>query len=74
MAEFRRGSLPLMKWTNVLTFNWRAITLYISLLVGVLVPWFVVVYPLMELTLFHLIYCHMRRSHEALSARLAATL
>ncbi|RKV72036.1 MAG: CDP-alcohol phosphatidyltransferase family protein [Alloprevotella sp.] len=74
VAEFRRGSLPLMKWTNVLTFNWRAITLYISLLVGVLVPWFVVVYPLMELTLFHLIYRHMRCSHEALSARLAATL
>lgn len=70
VEEFRAGSLPLMKWTNVLTFNWRAITLYVCLLVGVWVPWFVVVYPLVELTVFQAIYRHMRSRHESLSARL----
>ena len=70
VAEFRAGSLPLMKWTNVLTFNWRAITLYTCLLVGVWAPWFVIVYPLTELTVFQFIYLHMRRSHEALCRRL----
>lgn len=73
-AAFREGSFPLMKWTNALTFNWRAITLYLSLLVGVLVPWFVVVYPLVELTIFHVVYLHMRLSHENLSARMLAKI
>ena len=31
-ADFRRGSLPLMKWANILTFNTRAIVLYVSIL------------------------------------------
>ena len=70
VETFRAGSLPLMKWTNVLTFNWRAITLYTSLLVAVWIPWFVLVYPLVELTVFHGIYRYMRRTHEALCRRL----
>ena len=32
--EFRAASKPLMKYTNILTFNTRAIALYISLLIG----------------------------------------
>ena len=67
---FRAGSLPLMKWTNVLTFNWRAITLYLCLIVGVWIPWFVIVYPLIELTIFNGIYYYMRHTHEALSAHI----
>ena len=70
VETFRAGSLPLMKWTNVLTFNWRAITLYTALLVAVWIPWFVLVYPLVELTVFHGIYRYMRRTHEALCRRL----
>ena len=60
-AEFRRGSLPLMKYTNLLTFNSRAILIYISCLLNV--PY---VYPLAEMTVFALMYWHMHRSHEAL--------
>lgn len=67
-------SRRLMKWTNVLTFNWRAITLYAALLLAVEHPWCVVLYPLAEITLFQLIYLHMRRSHEALCASLLPSL
>ncbi len=70
VEAFRAGSLPLMKWTNVLTFNWRAITLYCALLVGVAVPSFVLFYPLMELTVFHVIYLRMRHRHENLCVTL----
>ncbi len=74
VEAFRDGSLPLMKWTNVLTFNWRAIILYLTLLGGVIAPGVVIVYPLVELTIFNAIYLYMRRRHEALSTRLLATL
>ncbi len=59
--DFRAGSLPLMKWANILTFNTRAIVLYLSLLIGQ--PW---VYPLFEITVMNLLFFHMRRSHERL--------
>lgn len=58
--DFRRGSLPLMKYTNLLTFNLRAIVLYIACLLNV--PY---VYPLVEMTVFVAMYVHMHRSHEA---------
>lgn len=63
--DFRRGSLPLMKYTNLLTFNTRAITLYISCLLDV--PY---VYPLVEITAFSAMYIYMHRRHEALCAGL----
>ena len=63
--EFRQGSLPLMKYTNLLTFNTRAITLYISCLLGV--PY---VYPLVEIIVFSIMYRHMHHTHEALCRRL----
>ena len=59
--EFRAGGLPLMKFTNLLTFNTRAITLYVTCLLDC--PW---VYPLMEITVFHLMYAYMHRTHEQL--------
>ena len=43
--DFRRYSLPLMKYTNILTFNTRAIVLYLSVLAAV--PY---VYFLFEVT------------------------
>lgn len=58
--DFRRGSLPLMKYTNLLTFNTRALLVYATCLLDV--PY---VYPLMEITVYVLVYIHMRRSHES---------
>ena len=59
--RFLRGSLPLMKYTNLLTFNARAITLYVSCLADC--PW---LYPLAELTVFQAMYVYMLRTHEQL--------
>ena len=59
--QFLQGSRPLMKYTNLLTFNTRAITLYVSCLLDC--PW---VYPLMEITLFQVMYVYMHRTHESL--------
>ena len=59
------GSRPLMKYTNLLTFNSRAITIYVTCLLGC--PW---VYPLVELTVFQAMYVHMHRTHERLCASL----
>lgn len=58
-AEFRAKSLPLMKWANALTFNWRSITLAVCLLVGY--PW---VYFVCELTLGNIILAYMITRHE----------
>lgn len=63
--EFRAGSLPLMKYTNILTFNTRAIVLFISLLLNV--PW---VYFVFELTVMNLLFFYMRACHENLCKRL----
>ena len=59
--EFLDGSRPLMKYTNILTFNARAICIYATCLAGC--PW---VYMLIEVTVFTLIYVYMHREHEAL--------
>ena len=59
------GSRPLMKYTNLLTFNSRAITIYVTCLLGC--PW---VYPLVELTVFQAMYVYMHRTHEQLCASL----
>ena len=65
--EFRKGSLPLMKYTNILTFNTRAIALYISLLIGE--PW---LYFIFEIVVMTALFVYMRHQHEALCARLYA--
>ena len=59
--DFRAGSLPLMKYTNLLTFNTRAIIIYVTCLLNC--PW---VYPLIEITVFQLMYVYMHRTHESL--------
>lgn len=59
--EFRKMSLPLMKYTNILTFNTRAITLYITLLIGE--PW---IYFLFEIIVMTLIYLYMIYRHESM--------
>lgn len=63
--EFREGSLPLMKFTNILSFNTRVIILFLSLLINM--PW---IYFISELTLFTGLLLYMIGKHEALSDRL----
>ncbi len=63
--EFRQESRPLMKYTNILTFNTRAIALYVSLLLGW--PW---LYFVFESTVLMGLFLYMRHRHEAMSARL----
>lgn len=67
--EFRKGSLPLMKYTNILTFNCRAFALYFSLLV--MLPW---LYFIIEIFVFTPICWQMRWRHERLCRHLAARL
>lgn len=57
--EFRAESKPLMKYTNILTFNWRAITLFVSLILKM--PW---LYFAAELTVFNFIMLYMIMRHE----------
>ena len=59
------GSRPLMKYTNLLTFNTRAITIYVTCLLDC--PW---VYPLVEITVFQAMYMYMHSKHEKLCAEL----
>lgn len=59
------GSRPLMKYTNLLTFNARAITVYVACLLDC--PW---VYPLLEITVFQAMYVYMHRTHEKLCSTL----
>ncbi len=64
-AQLLRGSRPLMKYANILTFNTRAICLYVSCLLDC--PW---AYLLIEILVFTLIYIYMHRSHEQLCEQL----
>ena len=60
-TKFLDGSRPLMPFTNILTFNTRAICLYISCLIDK--PW---IYPLFEITVMYTLYIYMHRQHEKL--------
>ena len=63
--EFRRGSLPLMKYTNILSFNTRVIVLFISLFINE--PW---LYFVFEFTVLNGLLIYMIRQHEQLSNKL----
>ena len=58
--EFRKESLPLMKYTNILSFNTRIIALFISLIIGE--PWLYFVFELVVLNsiLIYLVHTHER--------------
>lgn len=62
--EFRSQSLPLMKYANILTFNTRAIALYISLLMRQ--PW---IYPVFEIVVMTSLFFYMRHCHEMMSLK-----
>lgn len=57
--QFRQQSRPLMPVANALTFNCRAITLFVTLMIGM--PW---LYWVMEVTLFNGLYFYMNHKHE----------
>ena len=59
--QFLTGSRPLMKYTNILTFNMRAICLYVTSIAGC--PW---VYMMVEIIVFNIIYVYMHKKHENL--------
>ena len=63
--DFRKASLPLMKYANILTFNTRAIALYLSMLAGE--PW---LYLFFEMTVMSALYAYMRHRHESMCLRL----
>lgn len=58
-ADFRRKSLPLMKYTNILSFNWRTIALFTSLFLSM--PW---LYFAFELTVLNILLVYMVIRHE----------
>lgn len=57
--DFRQMSLPLMKYTNILSFNWRVIVLFISLFVRM--PW---IYFVFEFTVLNGLMIYMVVRHE----------
>ncbi len=57
--SFREKSLPLMKFTNLLSFNLRAIVLFISVLAGY--PW---IYFIFEITVMNAMLIYMVNRHE----------
>ena len=59
--EFLAGSRPLMPLTNILTFNTRAICIYVTALIGQ--P---LLYLLFEITVMQALYVYMHRRHENL--------
>ena len=67
--EFRELSKPLMKYTNILTFNTRAIALFISLFIGM--PW---LYFVFEITIMNIIFFYMRSRHEKICAYLSTKI
>lgn len=56
---FRRKSLPLMKYTNILSFNWRTIALFTALFLTM--PW---LYFAFELTVLNILLIYMVIRHE----------
>lgn len=68
--RFRAGSRPLMKYTNILSFNVRSWALFISILL-LKMPW---VYFVFEITVMNVILLYMILRHERLCVRLQKTL
>ena len=60
-SSFRQDSLPLMKYTNILSFNTRAIALFVSLFLNM--PW---LYFVFELSVLNVLLVYMINRHERL--------
>lgn len=57
--DFRKRSFPLLKYTNFLTFNWRALALYAACLSDRM--WILLVF---EIVIMTIVQYHMHWSHE----------
>ena len=68
-AGFRKLSFPLCKWENFMTFNWRTIFLFASLLVNM--PW---LYFVAELTVFNIVLAYTVRTHEKICRKMLGML
>lgn len=68
-SDFRLKSKPLMKYTNMLSFNTRIIALFISIIVRM--PW---LYFAFELTVLNLMLVYMILRHESICRRFIAKL
>ncbi|MDE6288795.1 MAG: CDP-alcohol phosphatidyltransferase family protein [Muribaculaceae bacterium] len=66
---FRAASRPLMKYTNILSFNWRCIALFVSLFIGQ--PW---LYFMFELIVLNVLLIYMMMRHERICKRFTAAL
>lgn len=58
--EYRMNSKPLMKYTNILTFDTRAFVLFVSILVKE--PWIFFVF---EVTVLNILFFYMRYDMRA---------
>jgi len=67
--SFRAASKPLMKYTNILSFNWRVITLFTTLFIRQ--PW---IYFVAELTVFNILLVYMIVRHERFCRQLTQRL
>lgn len=66
---FRAESLPLMKYTNILSFNWRTIALFTALFMRM--PW---LYFAFELTVLNALLIYMIVRHERICRRFTQEL
>lgn len=66
---FRAKSLPLMKYTNILSFNWRTIALFTSLFLTM--PW---LYFAFELTVLNILLVYMVVRHEKICRKFTSEL
>lgn len=67
--DFRKLSLPLMKYTNMLTFNTRTIAMFISVIIRI--PW---LYFAFELIVLNTMLVYMIMRHESFCKKLTADL
>lgn len=72
--KFLQGSRPLMKFTNILTFNTRAIVIYITCILGsktgdAIGPW---IYFVFEITVMNILYAYMWHKHEDLCSKMTS--
>ena len=67
--DFRMLSLPLMKYTNILSFNWRVIALFIALFVRM--PW---IYFVFEFTVLNALLVYMVIRHEKICRNMTQKL
>lgn len=67
--RYLEGTFPLLKWTNVLTFNCRAIVLYVAVLTD-----FIPLVVIFEIGIFTVIQYYMHIRHERLCRNLLSSI